>query len=201
VNTLRNGFRFPLWACAAAAAAGAGIVGCGAPPRISMDASALSKVRTVAVLPFKGGEGVAGSRPGDAMAAGLSEALRMEVPRYEQAERTRLKDLVSERKGSAAPGAAGDETELGKFLQVDAIITGTVREYSRSAYTREGGYFGGHTVSADVRIIDVRTGAVIYGCSGFANGRNNFTEAVTETCKALIGPLKTVVGGGRPGGN
>lgn len=167
-------------------------VGCGTKQKFTMDREALSRVKVAAILPFTGGTTDAGVKPGEAFSAVLVQLLRESAPQLELAERTRLQDLVDEKKGLAGGSLqrVADAGDLGKFLQVDAIITGSVQEYGRNATTKDNGYLGGHTVSAGLRIIDVRTGRVIYSSSAYAARLDGFADAVRQTCTQLVAPLR-----------
>lgn len=184
----------------AAALVAAASVGC-SPARYNMDRDALLRVKRVAVVPFgDGGQGSAGARPGEAVTAPLTEVLRAEAPRFELVERTRVRDLLAERKGLSATAAldSAAAVELGRLLGVDAIITGSIAEYSRDENLVEEGFQGGHTVGGYLRIIEVGSGRIIYTNSGSAAGQNSFASAAREACRQMIAGLQTLGTGGKP---
>jgi hypothetical protein len=173
----------------------AGSVGCGGAEPINMDRDALSRVGRVAVLPFAGGDSAQGVRPGEAVAGGLCRAMRAEIPRLKLVERTRIGDLIKEKRGAATGEFKAEEAaEVGKFLGVEAIVTGAITQYSRVEPRYENGYLESYTVAANMRIIDVKTGRLLYAYSGNGSQQPNYTSAVEAACRAMIAPLKGVPG-------
>lgn len=169
--------------------------GCQAPaPLLTKEQqAAFASIKTVAVFPFSGGTSPQGARPGDAVAGALVEALRREAPQFTLLERTRIADLLAERRGAGGSSQEQEAVGIAKLLNVDAVIAGEVRQYSRDDDE--------YSVGASVRIIDVKTGRMFWSCSGDGSRKKSYTEAVKETVAKLVLPLKELPKpAGRTGG-
>jgi curli biogenesis system outer membrane secretion channel CsgG len=160
--------------------------GCAAPaPLLSPEQkTAFSTIRTVAVFPFSGGSSSEGARPGDALSGALVEVLRMEVPQFQLVERTRIADLLAERRGSGAATQEKETLGIAKLLNVDAVVAGVIEQYSTNEKRDE------YSVGATIRIVDVRSGRVVWTGRGHGVRKPNFTEAVRGTVNMMVVPLK-----------
>jgi curli biogenesis system outer membrane secretion channel CsgG len=174
-----------MWAaCAAALSAAAGCAG-PAPLLAKAEVADLGSIRTVAVFPFSGGTSSEGARPGDAVAGALVEALRQEVPQFQLVERTRIADLLAERRGAAVTAQEKETLGIAKLLNVDAVVAGVIEQYA--PYNDDKDEF---SVGATIRIVDVRSGRVVWTGSGEGNRMPSYVEAVRETVRMMIRPLK-----------
>lgn len=169
----------PWFAAVAGALAAAG---CQTPPPHLPDYEALSQVRRVAVMPFTGGPDYKGARPGNALAGAVTDQLPKDWQIWEVIERSEI-DKVLDQSKLAAVGlteAAGTR-ELGEKLGVHAVVLGDTLQY-----TQDGKYCH---AGASIRIVEVKTGRVIYAHTTDVTGTESLSAAVSELAGKLIRPL------------
>jgi len=175
-------------------------IGCGGAAPIKNE-EALNRIKTVAVFPFTAGPATQGAKPGDALAGAVIERIRLDMPQWKVIERSRVADLVAEMQGRSA-GVLSDKdlAAVGKLLNAEAIVVGSVVEYSRDEPTKDNGYPMDYTVGATIRIVSASDADVIWTGRADAAHYRNFSDAVLETARLLVYPLKPLAGG-RPGGH
>ena len=101
----------------------------------------------------------------------------MATGRYELVERRQIKRILDER-GLSVSGLLEEESldEIGEILNVDGLVVGIVSDFSD--YT--SGVMWGSTVSFSARMIDIKTGLVVWSVSD--SRAINFTN-VTATAQ------------------
>lgn len=110
-------------------------------------------VKKVALLPFKAPTELIGVSVSDLF---VTELLR--TSRYELVERSQMAQVLSESELALAGLSASKAIEVGAMLGADAVIIGTVDEYSATAAR-------GHAfpvVGAAARLIDCKTGKILW---------------------------------------
>jgi curli biogenesis system outer membrane secretion channel CsgG len=177
------------------AVAAAVVSGCAAPPPYLLDSDALAGVRRVAVLPFTGGPDYKGARPGDALAGAVTDQLPKDWSLIEVIERSEIDKVLDQSKLEAVglTEAAGAR-ELGEKLGVQAVILGDTLQYSE--------HRGDCNAGAAIRIVEVKTGRVIYSNTAHKYSKDSLSAAIGELSGELIRPLvaglKARKEGGKP---
>lgn len=121
------------------------------------------KIR-LAVLPFKN---VATSIPaGEDVGRAVADMLITELfklQRYEIVERNQLDKLMQERNLQQTDLAESSAREIAKVLKCDALVVGSISQYSETRQDRNFAFYrkeaATYTVGIEFRIIDVQTGA------------------------------------------
>ncbi|MEW5693247.1 MAG: GNA1162 family protein [Candidatus Hydrogenedentota bacterium] len=117
----------------------------------------------IAVIPFRNASGIggAGIRVSESFVVQL-----LKIGRYEVIERTRIDQILNEQKFSQL-NIVDQETaiKIGKIAGVDAVLIGTVTEY-RDMWEGETP----PEVGANVRLIDIETGAILWAASEHFRG-------------------------------
>jgi curli biogenesis system outer membrane secretion channel CsgG len=181
--------RISAWSLIAAAT----LSGCAViePPRLR-DRDTLEKVRRVAVLPFTGGPDYKGARPGDALAGAVTDQLPKAWQRIEVIERSEIDKVLDQSKLEAVglTEAAGTR-ELGEKLGVQAVVLGDTIQYMQAGKIS--------TVGAAIRVIDVKTGRVVYANVASVSSDQSISAANRALVAELIRPLVEGLKAPKPG--
>ena len=141
------------------------LAGCAGPAAVYHDPEMdFSAVRSVAVLPFENltNDKLAGERVRDMFINKLLATGAMYVyPRGEVARALARTEAAN----PTAPSAKEVE-QIGAILRVDAIITGTVREYNEV----RSGTVTDNVVSVSMQMIEVRTQRIVWTASSTQGG-------------------------------
>lgn len=157
------------------------LVGC-ASVQTTRNSSADTHITKIAITPFSGSD--------KELNAALADSLGTELigMGYDLIERSQLEQVLAEQKLSWT-GVMPTETavELGKILNVDALLLGSVMPYEPGAKEIS---MKGQVLSANVRLIDTRTGRVAASTS-FRNGTmfTRFPGAVRTIASSLNSSL------------
>ncbi len=167
--------------------------GCAAQPEV-INAEEISRVNTVAVLPFGDAPGYNGQNSGQAVSGFVTSEL-VAWGRYKIAERSRLRSVVSEQDLQDAQLTDADAAKrIGKLLGVDAIIVGSASQYDMDktqVYIHVVPIVSkDYKVGISLRMIDTVNGQIIYAHSASGQSGNNFTEAGQRAAKLLLEPIK-----------
>lgn len=143
----------------------AGTAGCSARGRRYLDPNMdFGAVRSVAVMPFANltRETAAAERVRDVFATMLLSTGALSVVPIGE-----VQNAISTQ-GVATPAAPSTEavTKLGRALKVDAIITGTVREYGEV----RSGASSANVVSISVQMIETTSGKLVWSASSTRGG-------------------------------
>lgn len=169
------------------------VAGCAAQPEI-INAEQISRVKTVAVLPFADAPGYNAQNSGQAVAGFVTTEL-VSQGRYKIAERSKLNSVISEQDLQDAQLTDAEAAKrIGKLLGVDAIIVGSASQYDMDktqVYIHIVPIVSkDYKVGVSIRMIDATNGQVIYAHSASGQSGNNFTEAGQRAAKLLLQPLK-----------
>lgn len=169
--------------------------GCAAQPEV-INAEQISRVDTVAVLPFADAPGYNAQNSGQAVSGFVTTELAA-WGRYKIAERSKLNSVVSEQDLQDAQLTDADAAKrIGKLLGVDAIIVGSASQYDMDK-TQVYIYVvpivsKDYKVGISLRMIDTANGQVIYAHSASGQSGSNFTEAGQRAAKLLLQPVRQV---------
>ena len=169
------------------------LAGCAVEQPEIINREQLSKVHSLAVLPFEDAPGLQGNNSGTAVAGFITTELARDKS-YRIVERSKLKTVLGE-KDLQATDFVNSETavRVGKMLGVEGVMVGSVSQYDMDKTTvyvhvvpvvsRD------YKVGASIRIIDVSNGEIIYAHSASGKSANNFTEAGRQAARKLLGPI------------
>ena len=141
------------------------LIACAAPaPRYQDKEMDFGSMRSVAVMPFANlaRETVAGDRVRDVFVTMLLATGAVYVVPHGEVVRALGAITVAQ---PSSP-SIDDVVKLGKVLKVDAIVTGTVREYGEV----RSGSSSGNVVSLSIQIIETATGKVVWAASSTQGG-------------------------------
>jgi hypothetical protein len=141
------------------------LTGCAAPaPRYQDKEMDFGSMRSVAVMPFVNlsRETVAGDRVRDVFVTMLLTTGAVYVVPHGESMRALGATTVAQ---PSSP-SIDDVVKLGKVLKVDAIVTGTVREYGEV----RSGTSSGNVISLSIQIMETATGKVVWAASSTQGG-------------------------------
>ena len=150
---------------AAPVAAVALLVACAAPaPRYQDKEMDFGSMRSVAVMPFVNlsRETAAADRVRDVFVTMLLATGAVYVVPHGEVVRT----LGTAGVAQPSSPSVDEVVKLGKVLKVDAIVTGTVREYGEL----RSGTASGNIVSLSIQIMETATGKVVWAASSTQGG-------------------------------
>lgn len=193
--------RMMAWGGLAVVLAG-GVCGCAERPPDVIVVERLRDVHRIAVAPFADGPGASGINSGTAV-TGLVINRLSQSGRFTLVERSQLKQILDERDLQAADLVDQSKAaEVGKLIGVDAIVTGSVTQYDSDktvVYVHVVPIVGwSYRVGASVRIVDVKSGEIIYSHSMGGSSGKDFTEAGTQAVEKLTAPLLTALASEKP---
>jgi curli biogenesis system outer membrane secretion channel CsgG len=114
---------------------------------------AAPQIKKIAVMPFKAPTELLGSSVADIF---VTELLR--AGRYDVLERSRMAQVLSESELALAGVSAAKATEIGAMMGADAVVLGTVDEYSRVKH----GWHEDALIGMSARMIDCKSGQVVW---------------------------------------
>ena len=167
--------------------------GCAERPEF-INVERISAVTSVAILPFEDAPGTYGSQNSGTAVCGFITSELAKSTRFRIVERSRLTAILNEQNLQVADLVnAETAAKVGKMLDVQAVIVGSVSQYDMDKTTV---YIyvvpvvsKDYKVGATVKMIDVSNGEIIYAHSASGGSGNNFTEAGKQAAARLIGPL------------
>jgi curli biogenesis system outer membrane secretion channel CsgG len=112
-----------------------------------------NQIKKIAVMPFKAPKEDLGSSVADVF---MTELLR--TSRYDVLERNRMSQVLSEAELALAGVSSSKAAEVGSMMGADAVVIGTVDEYSRVKHGWHEDAFIGMTA----RLIDCKSGQVVW---------------------------------------
>jgi curli biogenesis system outer membrane secretion channel CsgG len=135
-----------------------------------------AQIKTIAVMPFKAAKDDIGSSVADVF---MTELLR--TGRYDVLERNRMAQVLSEAELALAGVSAAKATEIGGMMGADAVVIGTVDEYSRVKHGRHDDALIGMTA----RLIDCKSGQVVWSVDLAKRADDNSTS-LTEHTRVVV---------------
>ncbi len=135
-----------------------------------------SKVRSVAVMPFRAATELIGSSTSDLF---VTELLR--TGRYQLLERGQLSQVLNEAEVALSGISDSRAVELGNMLGADGVIIGTVDEYGSVAEKGRNKA----VVGLSVRMIDCESSRVMWSAS-FASIAANPSTPVSQHCRTVV---------------
>lgn len=116
-------------------------------------APGMPQIKKIAIMPFKAPNELLGGSVADIF---VTELLR--TSRYDILERSRMAQVLSESELALAGVSAAKATEIGAMMGADAIVLGTVDEYSRVKH----GWHDDALIGMTARMIDCKSGQVVW---------------------------------------
>ncbi len=131
-------------------------------------------IKKIAIMPFKAPTELLGGSVADIF---VTEMLR--TGRYDILERSRMAQVLSESELALAGVSAAKATEIGNMMGADAIVLGTVDEYSRVKH----GWHDDALIGMSARMIDCKSGQVIWSVdlAKHADDKNTTLSEHTRT--------------------
>lgn len=111
------------------------------------------KIKTIAVMPFKAPKEDLGGAVADVF---VTELLR--TRRYDVLERGRMAQVLSEAELALAGVSSAKAAEVGNMMGADAVVIGTVDEYSKVKH----GWHEDAFIGMSARLIDCKSGQVVW---------------------------------------
>ncbi len=157
---------------------------------------ALSKVRTLAVLPFQDAAGPKAKGSGKMLVGSITAELAA-CPDLKLVERSQLSKVIQEEdlKDLLSASVAA---KIGKKVGADTVIVGEVTQYAAQQesshislpYVGGGGTSTNHRVGLSIRAVNVADGGVIYARSGSGAKKSGFQDAATDAAKKAMKPWR-----------
>jgi len=116
-------------------------------------ASGMQEISKIAIMPFKAPTELLGGSVSDIF---VTEMLR--THKYTVLERSRMAQVLNESELALAGISAAKATEVGAMMGADAVVLGTVDEYSKVKH----GWHEDAFVGMSARMIDCKSGQVIW---------------------------------------
>lgn len=142
------------------------------------------KYYKVAVTPFRASDDFVGSSIADMLATEI-----LKTYRYELIERSQIEQILQEQSlGIKGVTEGMMAMTVGKVLDVQGVIVGTVLEYG----TRNVDNTDLPAVGINVRMIDTETGSIVWTVSGskFSNKAVSVSSLATELIESMVQNLK-----------
>lgn len=157
---------------------------------------ALTKVRTLAVLPFQDAAGPKSKGSGRMLVGAVTTELAA-CPDLKLVERSQLNKVIQEEdlKDLLSASVAA---KIGKKVGADTVIVGEVTQYAAQQesshislpYVGGGGTSTNHRVGLSIRAVNVADGGVIYARSGSGAKKSGFQDAATDAAKKAMKPWR-----------
>ena len=157
---------------------------------------ALTKVRTLAVLPFQDAAGPKAKGSGKMLVGAITAELTA-CPGLKLVERSQLSKVISEEdlKDMLSASVAA---KIGKKVGADTVIVGEVTQYDAQKETSHlsiyavggGGTSTKYLVGLSIRAVNVADGRVIYARSGSGAKKSGFQDAATNAAKEAMKPWR-----------
>ena len=111
----------------------------------------------------------------------------MQTAKYQIIERSNLAKVVNELKLSASGLTSAELNQLGQLLQIDGLVFGKVNYFSEQ---NTAGVVKKFKVSISVRLVDVKTGNVVWTASDeMAAGGGSPVKAAQAICSRVAGKI------------
>lgn len=153
---------------------------------------ALTKVRTVAVLPFEDAAGPKAKGSGKMLVGAITSELR-KCPDLKVVERSQLSKVIEEEdlKDLLSEEVAA---RIGKKVGADTVIVGEVTQYAAQQesahislpYIGGGGTSTNHRVGLTIRAVNVADAGVIYSEPGSGAKKSGFQDAATVAAREAM---------------
>lgn len=176
-------------------------IGCNKPPVKLRHEAALSKIHTVAVMPFVDAPGEKAKGSGKVMVNAIISRL-YEFPEIRVVERGRIDALLAESDLSLTGFVdQNSAAQLGKMAGADAVIVGELMQYEAQqnygsvglGYGQIKGSTGAtsytHRVGVSLRLVNVANGRIVYSKSGTGVDRDGFSEAAEDAVGRALDKL------------
>jgi len=151
-------------------------------PNVSVPPGSVA-IKKIAVMPFKASTELIGSSVGDMF---VTEILGSGI--YELCERSQMGKVLSESELAMAGLSASKAVEVGSMVGAEAVVIGTVDEYSKQAY----GQLQYAVVSITARLIDCKTGKIIWSVD-YACKADQTDTTVSEHARQVIREMITAL--------
>lgn len=147
----------------------------------------LSQGIAVAILPFDQAPGVSDDEvsPGQLVRQGLVANFRLKS-NVEVVELAYVDDVCRRNGWTAASLARVPATEVGRAVGADSLLFGTVTDWSRNYYGLESAA----NVGAKVKLVDARTGAVLWEADRLESKHSGLSGGPTGYASAAFSPLQ-----------
>jgi len=166
--------------------------GCANDPKISItaDQSVLNKLTRISVINFKDAPGAETGSSGSIVANAVTLEL-MKVPSVILVERKKLHSILEEIKlGMSGLTDEKQAIKVGKLLGANAVILGTTSQFGTSTIPIFLGLFtvykDVYNVAADIRIVDVETGMVVFSGSNSASSTQSYEDAASKVAQGIV---------------
>lgn len=116
-------------------------------------APGMPQIKKIAIMPFKAPNELLGGSVADVF---VTEMLR--AGRYDVLERSRMAQVLSESELALAGVSAAKAAEVGAMMGADAVVLGTVDEYSKVKH----GWHEDALIGMTARMIDCKSGQVVW---------------------------------------
>ena len=128
-------------------------------------------------------------KPGEYIHSSLSAAL-ITAP-FKLLERAQIAKLLDEQDLQLSLGETGTAVKVGKMLGADAVMFGEVHEFLYSSTWRKfpnGGFIhlGIPIISFSVRLVDVKTGQILWSCKCSDTGRRFLKDKYSVTIHDIL---------------
>lgn len=170
--------------------------GCGEEPRIALPThweAAMKDVRVVAVMPLVDAAGEKNKGSGNLVVSALmGEAFK--APGLKIVERAQLDKVLGETDLALAIQDKAAAIKVGKNVGADALVMGELtqyepsQEYSKVTVLGVGGGGTGTTfrVGISVRVVDVKTGEIVYAKSGTGKDKDGYPKAIDQAAQEAL---------------
>jgi curli biogenesis system outer membrane secretion channel CsgG len=143
--------------------------GCSSPRHFTAESLELDYVKRIVVLPFENNTETkfAGQRFRDIVTTEILSAGLFEVVERGEAQRFLREEVVSKEQEIIDQATA---LRLGEELKVEAYLAGSVNDFSEL----KNGSYSYPVVAATLRLVDVKTGQIIWQAGGSESGYRTF---------------------------
>lgn len=145
------------------------LVGCSTPRHYAAEALGLGYVKRIVILPFENHTEVkfAEERFRDVIATEILSRGLFDIVEKGEAQRFLREELVRKEQETLDSAAA---QRLGEELNVEAYLAGAIHDFGE----KQNGTYNYPLVSATLRLVDVKTGQIIWQASGSESGYRTF---------------------------
>ncbi len=144
-------------------------------PRISLTPECL-QIKKVSVMPFRASTAIAGESVADMF---VTEIIKEQI--YEVVERSQIDKVLSESEVALAGLTSSKAAEMGSMLGAEAVIIGTVDEYSMMP--SKDMHFA--VVGINARMIDCKSGKILWSLD-LAQRAGSTAVTVPEHARAVV---------------
>ena len=165
---------------------------------VTRNQAELRQIHTIAVLPFIDAPGPQAKGSGAVVVNAITTQL-YKCRGIRVIERTRIKALMTERDLQVSHMQdTSVATEIGKMADADAVLVGSLTQYEAQQDYSHGAVYvfsGGstkhmHRVGISVRLVDVKTGQVLFAEDAGGKDKEGFAQAAKNAAARALKPLR-----------